>query len=107
VSGMIWLWWKWRKNYVWTLNKIWTQVFHIVIHLTQGCSNFSIKTQARPTQLSCWSAFHPRKHLRYPRWQARDDEPVHTHCHGRNDRGVWSADGDLSAVVCEAGEGEA
>ena len=76
---------EWDKSYVWTLNKIWTQVFDIVIHLTQGGSNFPKKTQSRPAQLSCWSAFHPRKHLRYSRWQARDNELVHTHCHGRND----------------------
>lgn len=24
ASGMIWLWWRWRKNYIWLLNRIFT-----------------------------------------------------------------------------------
>jgi hypothetical protein len=27
AGGMIWLWWTWRMNYVWLLNKIFMSVF--------------------------------------------------------------------------------
>ncbi|KAF9561691.1 hypothetical protein CPC08DRAFT_635053 [Agrocybe pediades] len=27
ITGMIWLWWRWRKNYIWVLNKIFVPGF--------------------------------------------------------------------------------
>jgi hypothetical protein len=26
AAGMVWLWWRWRQNYVWLLNKIFLYV---------------------------------------------------------------------------------
>lgn len=83
--GLFWLWMVWRRNYVWSLNRIFLYVpisFYFNCLETGTNSLITTMTQTRLSQLPRWRNLNLDQHLHRPRRRIQHHSPRH-HCRHR------------------------
>jgi len=115
AAGLLILWWRWRKNYIWALNKIWTYVvpssfFPSELKKLTRFPPLPLSTkriQPRPLKLLRRPPLHAIQHLWRSTWPASQDQQSDPDRHRCVYECLWDFDGRLFVVTCWEGEEEA